>query len=636
VKLTAKNYANEFYYTINHITKFTSSNFTMILYKNSSCIDELKLDITKIEYNSCIHQLKKDNNIDEDKELIIAIIDIKNGKSPIISFGFFHPDTGEKLNATKSCSDKNVIMYENIINLLNEPLGLKLLQEQKIDIFDLTSDFYNDICFHYESPNGKDATLQDRIKTFYPNVALCNNGCKSKGIDLIKLEVGCECTFHDLLSNEIFRNELIGDNILIKETLKELSEIISNLNLEVLTCYKDVFDFKYFKKNIGGFIIIGFFVIQTFFFIYFYGVSYDKILRYIYSLTEAYILSEKKKDENNLLNNKISFPPKKKSLTMYVHKIHNQKKNKNNEIKSRNKTKSLSAKIKGTKILKLKRNNSIKNTSELLLNNNRSKSINDNTINLIAKKNKLKRLSKYENLIDENIDIKKFIEPIIEDMDYDDVIARDKRGFCQYYGEKLSDIHMIINCFFISGNIRPRSIKIAIFILTIELYFLINGLFYSDSYISEIFNSTEKETLFRFVSRSYDRFLYSTAVGNIIEYIIKYLLVEEIELKKLILKKKKDKLILRYEMSKLLQSIFNKIKILIVINYIIAIFSWYYLSCFNNVYPNIKLEWIISSLLIVIIVQILPFVFSLLETVIRFISIKCESEKLFKLSLLFP
>ena len=34
VKLTAKNYATEFYYTINHITKFTSSNFTMILYND--------------------------------------------------------------------------------------------------------------------------------------------------------------------------------------------------------------------------------------------------------------------------------------------------------------------------------------------------------------------------------------------------------------------------------------------------------------------------------------------------------------------------------------------------------------------------------------------------------------------------
>jgi len=194
---------------------------------------------------------------------------------------------------------------------------------------------------------------------------------------------------------------------------------------------------------------------------------------------------------------------------------------------------------------------------------------------------------------------------------------------------------MIINCFCIKEIIRPRPIKIAIFFLTIELYFLINGLFYSDSYISEVFNSTKEETLFRFVSRSYNRFLYSTAVGNIIEYIIKFLLVEEMQLKKIILKKKKDKLILRYEMSILLKSIFNKIKILIIINYIITIFSWYYLSCFNNVYPNIKLEWILSSILIIVIVQILPFVFSFLETIIRFISIKCESEKLFKLSLLF-
>ena len=107
------------------------------------------------------------------------------------------------------------------------------------------------------------------------------------------------------------------------------------------------------------------------------------------------------------------------------------------------------------------------------------------------------------------------------------------------------------------------------------------------------------------------------------------MLVEEIKLKKLMLKNRKDKLLLRYEMSILLKTIFNKIKILIIINYIITIFSWYYLSCFNNVYPNIKLEWILSSILIIVIVQILPFAFSFLETIIRFISIRCESEKRF-------
>ena len=106
VKLAAQNYAKEFYYTINHITRFLSRNFSMILYKNGSCIDSLKLNNTKIEYDSCIEQLKIDNNIKEDEEVIIAIIDIISGENPITSFGFFNSVTGEKLDATKSCSEK--------------------------------------------------------------------------------------------------------------------------------------------------------------------------------------------------------------------------------------------------------------------------------------------------------------------------------------------------------------------------------------------------------------------------------------------------------------------------------------------------------------------------------------------------
>ncbi len=85
-----------------------------------------------------------------------------------------------------------------------------------------------------------------------------------------------------------------------------------------------------------------------------------------------------------------------------------------------------------------------------------------------------------------------------------------------------------------------------------------------------------------------------------------------------------------------LKSIIKKIRILMIINFIIVIFSWYYISCLNNVYPHIKNEWILSSSLIIIITQILPFIISFCETCIRFISINCQSEKLFKISLLFP
>ena len=193
-----------------------------------------------------------------------------------------------------------------------------------------------------------------------------------------------------------------------------------------------------------------------------------------------------------------------------------------------------------------------------------------------------------------------------EGLEYDDVIEEDKRTFCQFYWEKIKNNQMIINSFFITEYIKPKSIKIVVFILTIDLYFLINGLFFNDSYISELFNSTEEETFFSFIPRSINRFAYSTLVGHIIKYIIQCFFIEEIKIKKILLKKEKY-IIIRYEIFQLIKSIIKKAKILTVIDCIIILFSWYYISCLNNVYPNIIKEWIISSTFLIVIVQILPF-----------------------------
>ena len=47
MKLAINNYVYEFefYYTLNHIAKYIGSDFIMSLYKNSSYIDDLKLNI---------------------------------------------------------------------------------------------------------------------------------------------------------------------------------------------------------------------------------------------------------------------------------------------------------------------------------------------------------------------------------------------------------------------------------------------------------------------------------------------------------------------------------------------------------------------------------------------------------------
>ena len=71
-----------------------------------------------------------------------------------------------------------------------------------------------------------------------------------------------------------------------------------------------------------------------------------------------------------------------------------------------------------------------------------------------------------------------------------------------------------------------------------------------------------------------------------------------------------------------------------MISYAITIFTWYHISCFNNIYPHMKNEWLIFSILIIIFMQILSLLVCLLESILRFISFKCKSEKIYKISLL--
>ena len=198
------------------------------------------------------------------------------------------------------------MMYENLLNILNDPSAIELLESQKINIFDLNSNFYKDICFHFNSPNGKDATLQDRIKSFYPNITLCDAGCNNKGINFTTMQAECECIFQDLLDKNILGNNLIRNNILIKESLQEIADMINELNLEILACYKDLFDFVYFKKNRGGFIVIFLFILYTICIAFYSMNSKIKLIRNIYSLLEKYIFYNKHKNNNqNIINSPI-------------------------------------------------------------------------------------------------------------------------------------------------------------------------------------------------------------------------------------------------------------------------------------------------------------------------------------------
>ena len=352
----------------------------------------------------------------------------------------------------------------------------------------------------------------------------------------------------------------------------------------------------------------------------------NEIRKYLFNLTHYYIflISEKnkgnKKRISNIIKNtrlltaNIKAPPKKilknaktlKNLKLSVKYSHQtslnlQKSESDGKLLRFSSSKHLK-KMKSKKSIKFKLDN--------------DKIIND-TLN--AKK------------FGDHINIEEYLKPDLDDLEYDDAIKYDKRTFFVFLSDRLKEKQIFMDTFFNREHLRPFSIKVILLLLHIDLYFVINGLFYNEKYISELFYSTEKETFFSFFPRSISRFFYATLVGMFISIIIDWFFVEEKKIKRILIREKEDPIQLKYEISSNVTSIKKRYNAFIFLCLFISVISWYYVSCFNSSYPGVKIEWIKSSITIIIIMQILSIIEILLEAILRSISFKFESEKVFKL-----
>ena len=231
-----------------------------------------------------------------------------------------------------------------------------------------------------------------------------------------------------------------------------------------------------------------------------------------------------------------------------------------------------------------------------------------------------------------DINMEEYLKPDLDDMEYDDAIKLDQRTFCQFLSDRLKEKQIIMDTFFNKENLRPMSIKIMLLLVNIDLYFVVNGFFFNEQYISLLFNSTEEETFFSYIPRSYSRFFYCTLVGVIISIIIDCVFIEEKKIKRIFIREKENPMQIRYEVSLNVNDIKTRYNVFSFLCLFIAIISWYYVSCFNNTYPGVKNEWIKSSLTIIILMQILSIFIALLQAILRGISFSCKSEKVYKMN----
>lgn len=67
-----------------------------------------------------------------------------------------------------------------------------------------------------------------------------------------------------------------------------------------------------------------------------------------------------------------------------------------------------------------------------------------------------------------------YLETDENNMDYYDAIKKDKRTFCEFFTEKIKSNQIILNSFYAVDRLTPRTIKIMLFIIEIDLYLFVN------------------------------------------------------------------------------------------------------------------------------------------------------------------
>jgi len=644
----AINFAKEFLYTNNHISQINMENFTILFYKNKSCISEFILNNSIIDCEECLKKIYYYYNISF--PLTVIIDKMSKYNNPSTKYAFFNPITGEKLN-TSFCQNSFIEIKKNISSIYKKD-EYDWLTNQNIDIYNLNSPFYINVCFHFKSKKKKDIILPDRILSYYPNATLCEEGCEYKGTNYTSLITTCDCKYNEL-NYELINGNLLEDDLLKEFTDKILSDMVEavdnfiNIKIHVWTCYKNIFVFKYFITNIGGLIILVMLIIQIICIIIFaYKGFFDKINKFIILVIKLYINHKKRNDILKMSTHhdyrhintdlkSIKEIEKKKSKKK-VSTIPTEKSEKIKEKKNKRKNKA--------NIEKINISTSFENSKKTLdAINPRFRNIEDNNMskenesekrrNSIIDINNINYLDKYNKsgTFTEK-DMKHFLARSRDEMDFYDALNKDKRSFCVFLVNKIVKKQIIIDAFFVKEETVPIYLKIILLTLYIDLYLLGNAVIYTPEDVRMLYHLDIKEYMIFFVKRFITKIFICFTITTIIHFVLDLFLAEKKSIKAIIKREKNNEILLRNEIYKLIKSIKIRYIIFLVLNLVIKLLSFFMIFTFNDAYPNTQKDWLRLSFSILFISQVINSIIALLETSLRFFALKYKIEGIFDLS----
>ena len=325
--------------------------------------------------------------------------------------------------------------------------------------------------------------------------------------------------------------------------------------------------------------------------------------------------------KNIKVNLKLSFNNHEK---MEVRKM---SKKSTNKIENKDKDKELRGNKKKSTEKHDNLDNKRKRNSVIIFKNSVNEKSNDSLM-IEKTKNKEKEKEKEEKtILDKKIS---YTDQELNSLNYELAKENDKRTYLQYYWSLLKKKHLILFTFLPAEDYNLLTIKISLFIISFSLYFTINGFFFTDKSMHNVY---EHNGAFKLIYQI-PQILYSTIVSAFINFILKKLSLSEqniLEIKKESNEEKAKK------KSKQIESCL-KIKFIVFFGlcFLFMLFFWYFITCFCSVYKNTQIILIKDTMISFGLSMLYPFGLNLLPGILRIPALRAKTDKtqLYKISLI--
>ena len=599
---------------------------------------------TYVEFDECEKEIRSIYNISNTSIITFLQIEINNDNNDALYNQikyFIYDEEMRELNLSL-CEDINTQIHYSIKD--NNKLDITSIsnfQEKGIDIFNLKDKFFTDLCYSYSDSNN-DMTLEDRIKYLYQNYTLCEIGCTYNNIDIINMNIICNCKIQ---GNE--NTSSINMKSLFYQQPKDTGFFDSNIG--VIKCYKLVFSLNNKLNNIGFLCFAFLFILYIIFNICLCAQGIKPVRDYLFNemLKNGYI-SNKNNNSIKLAQNGRKNKSKKKKHNRTQKSILTTKNYKN---KNRNLTKNI------------QNNNIIITGINIDKNNNNKNSLMSlNSTHMKRKKTKLNKLNNINKNMDNNLnnfgiikinlnDYKNYFpqesNQSLHNYTFDEAIKYDKRNILRVAYIYLLSKQIIFKTIFQRSPLELFPIRFILFIFMFSCDLALNALFYFNDNISQKYHYAKSIFLFAFTN-NITIIIYSTLLSYFLITLLSKLsnsssairnVFESVEKKikfkpnyKINEKMKKN---VNTKIEKILRCFKCKIIFLFIIITILILAFGYFVTAFCHVFSSTQTSWLLDTFLSILSRLIIELFFAFFFGKLYQISVRSNFKTLYKIVMFF-